>query len=135
MDWISIYGLRTFIKTIAEELADEGKFTTSQTGDTVIGISIFIIGTILIVSAAIRSRRRAGLFSVGLAGIFGLSICMTVSAAPFNHQDLTLLAAPLGLIMAALVYMYARDTDAHRIGVILGMGILNAVSILLANQV
>ena len=86
-------------------------------------------------AAALRGWRRAGLLSLGFAGVMGLSICMAVTAAPFNRTDIALLAAPLGLIIAALVYAYTRGSDAARIAVLLGVGIVNAGLILMADRV
>ena len=48
-------------------------------------------------------------------------------AAPFNRYDLALLAAPVGLVMALLTYLYVRKGDAGRVIAILIYGVMNAV--------
>lgn len=49
-----------------------------------------------------------------------------VTAGPFNRFDLALLAGPLGLLVAALIYAYARGASLTRIGVLVCVGLLNA---------
>lgn len=131
----SFMGIVLFVKTLVEEMAEEGRPLTSPAGEAVIGILILAVGAVLLGAAALQGWRRAGLLSLGFAGIMGLSICMAVTAAPFNRTDIALLAAPLGLLMAALVYAYAKGSDAVRIAGLLGVGIVNAGLILMADRV
>jgi hypothetical protein len=128
-------GVVLFIKTMVEEMADEGRPLTSPTGETAIMILVLAIGGALILAAALRGWRRAGLLSIGFAGTLGLSMFMAISAAPFNRTDLALLAMPLGLLMTTLVYTFTRGTDPVQYAVILGVGLVNAGLIVMANQV
>jgi len=48
------------------------------------------------------------------------------TAAPFNRYDLALLAVPVGLIMASLIYLYLRKGDGGRFIAILIFGVMNA---------
>lgn len=135
--WVgtAFMGLTLFVNTMVEELADEGKLLISQSGEAILAILIILSGTALIGLAAWRGWRRAGLFSIGLAGTMGLSLCMAVTAGPFNRVDLALLAAPIGLLMAILVHGYTRGSDSSRLAILLAVGMMNAGLILLANQV
>jgi hypothetical protein len=128
-------GAALFVKTLVEEMADEGRPLTTPAGEAAILILFLLIGGVLVGAAALRGWRRAGLVSLGLAGTLGLSLFMSISAAPFNRTDLALLAGPLGVTMAWLVYHYQRGSGGLRVGITLGMGMLNLGLILLADRV
>jgi hypothetical protein len=128
-------GMVLFVKTLVEEMADEGRPLTSPTGETAILILTLVIGAALILAAALRGWKRAGLLSIGFAGTLGLSMFMAVTAAPFNRTDLALLAAPLGLLMTSLIYTFTRGTDPAQYAAILGVGLVNVGLIVMANQV
>jgi hypothetical protein len=60
-----------------------------------------------------------------------------VRAAPFNRNDLLLLAAPLGVLQAFLTYIYVRGrgTQLTRWLYLVSIWLLNGASILLAHYV
>lgn len=128
-------GVVLFVKTLVEEMADEGRPLTTPIGELAILILFLLIGGALIGVAALRDSRRAGLVSLGLAGTLGLSLFMTITAAPFNRTDLALLAIPVGAIMAWLVYHFGRGSDSLRLAIMLGMGSLNLGVVVLADRV
>lgn len=128
-------GVVLFVKTLVEEMADEGRPLTTPAGEAAILVLFLAIGGALVAAAAWRGWRQAGLVSLGLAGTLGLSLFMAVTAAPFNRTDLALLAAPLSALMAWLIYLYARGSDRLRLALFFGMGALNLGVIALANQV
>jgi hypothetical protein len=128
-------GIVLFIKTLVEEMADEGRPLTPPAGETTLLIVFFIIVVILIGTAAIRGWRQAGLLSFGFSGTFVLSLSMAITAAPFNRTDLALLAAPIGLLISLLVYIFIRGSEPTRVAVILGTALLNFGVVLMANQV
>lgn len=137
LTWVATgyMGLVLFIKTLAEEAADEGKCLISPSAETVIAILLLLAGIALLSAAALRSWQRGGLFSIALAGTMALSLSMAVAAAPFNRTDLSLLAMPLGILLAALMYFYMRGTNAVRIGILCGVGLINVSMLLMTNSV
>jgi len=48
-----------------------------------------------------------------------------VAIPPFYRRDVALLAVPLGLLVAALTYVYARGSDLARIVVLVGIELVN----------
>jgi hypothetical protein len=61
----------------------------------------------------------------------GMASFSMATAAPLNRYDLATLAAPVGLVMSALTYLYVRRGDAGRIVAILGYGVMNAAVFLI----
>jgi hypothetical protein len=120
-------GLVAFVKTIAEERADFGLPLLSPVLDIVVGILLFVGIMLLVGVYAWHGWRRAGMVSLGFATIAGMASFSMAMAAPFNRHDLALLAAPTGLVMASLIYLYLRKGDAGRIIAILGYGVMNSV--------
>jgi hypothetical protein len=128
-------GFLLFIKTASEELADFGRFITTQTGDVFLVLLILLAGLVLVSAAAIRDWQRAGLFSIGLASMLVLSLFLSVTSAPFNRHDIALLAAPTGLLLAALTYLYIRRPGPARIIMIVTIGLSNLVMTYAVNSV
>jgi hypothetical protein len=118
-------GLLLLIKTASEELADFDRFITTQTGDIILVILVLLAGLVLVSAAAMRGWQRAGLFSIGLAGMLGLSLFLSVTSAPFYRHDIAVLAAPTGLLLAALTYLYIRRPGLTRILVITFIALAN----------
>lgn len=97
-------GLVLFVKTIAEARAEFGLPLLSPIIDIVIGIILLIgIAALLGVSAWV-GWRHDGMVSLGFASMAGMASFSMATAAPFNRYDLALLAAPVGLIMASLIF-------------------------------
>jgi hypothetical protein len=118
-------GFLLLIKTASEELADFGRFITTQTGDVILVSLVLLAGLVLVSVAALRGWQRAGLLSIGLAGMLGLSLFLSVTSAPFYRHDIALMAAPVGLLFAALTYLYIRHPGHSRIIVIAFIGLAN----------
>jgi tellurite resistance protein TehA-like permease len=55
-----------------------------------------------------------------------------VASPPFHRRDLALLAAPVGLIVAALIHLYIRRSSITQVSAILGVGLLNVGLALMA---
>ena len=120
-------GLVLFVKTIAEERADFGLPIISPVMDNVIAIILLIGIAVLIGVSAWQGWRHAGMVSLGFASMAGMASFSMATAAPFNRYDLALLAAPVGLIMASLIYLYVSKGDGGRVVAILVFGVMNAV--------
>jgi len=119
-------GLVLFVKTIAEERADYGLPMLSPVLDNVIALLLLLGIMVLISVSAWQGWRHAGVVSLGFATMAGMASFSMATAAPFNRYDLALLAAPTGLIMASLIYLYLRKGDGGRIVAILIFGVMNA---------
>ena len=122
-----VMGMVVFVKVLAEERADAGLPLLSPVMDIVLAILLLLGISALIVVTAWRGWRQAGLTSLGFATLAGMSSFSMATAAPFNRYDLALLAAPVGLVMSLLTYLYVRKGDTGRMIAILGYGVMNAV--------
>ena len=120
-------GLVLFVKTLAEERADFGLPLISPVMDIVILIILLIVLMTIIGVFAWQGWRHAGMVSLGFATMAGMASFSMAMAAPFNRYDLALLAAPVGLVMAALIYLFVRKGDAGRVVAILIFGAMNAI--------
>ena len=120
-------GLVLFVKTMAEERADFGLPLLSPTLDIVIGIVLLLVILSLVGVSAWQGWRHAGMVSLGFATMAGMASFSMATAAPFNRYDLALLAAPIGLIMSSLIYLYLRKGDGERVVAILIFGTMNAI--------
>ena len=119
-------GLVLFVKTIAEERADFGLPIISPVMDNIIAIILLIGIAVLIGVSAWQGWRHAGMVSLGFATMAGMASFSMATAAPFNRYDLALLAAPVGLIMASLIYLFISKGDGWRIIAILVYGAMNS---------
>ena len=120
-------GLVLFVKMLAEEQADFGLPLVSPVMDIVIGILLLLVIATLIGISAWQGWRHAGMVSLGFATMAGMSSFALATAAPLNRYDLALLAAPVGLVMFLLTYLFVRKGDLGRVIAIVGFGLLNAV--------
>lgn len=120
-------GLVLFVKTIAEERADFGLPMISPVIDNVIAVMLLIGIAVLIGVSAWQGWRHAGMVSLGFASMAGMASFSMATAAPFNRYDLALIAAPVGLMMASLIYLYLRKGDGGRVVAILVFGTINAI--------
>jgi hypothetical protein len=128
-------GILLFVKTLAEERADEGLPMVSPVIDILIAGFLLACLSVLLGLAAWRGWRHAGMVSLGFATVIGLFTLQAVTAAPFNRHDLALLAAPAGVLMSLLSYLYVHQGDALRIAAIVGYGFLNTTMLLIARSV
>jgi hypothetical protein len=127
--WVgaSAMGFVLFVKTMAEEQADFGLPLLSPAMDLLLAILILLGFATLIGFSAWQGWRHAGMVSLGFATMAGMSSFSMATAAPLNRSDLALLAAPVGLIMSLLTYLFVRRGDLGRVIAIVGFGLLNAV--------
>jgi hypothetical protein len=123
-----------FVKTMAEEQADVGKFIISETVDLVIAIILLLGCLILLVWAALRGWQQAGLVSIGFASIMGVTVVSLATAAPFNRYDLALLAGPFGVLMSWLTYQFALGSTKARGFVLFGIALLNLGAVLMTDR-
>ena len=127
-------GLLVFIKTLAEERADVGLPLITPALDIVVIIITLLTLAAVILFSAWRGWRHAGMVSLGFATIAGMSTFSMATAAPINRYDLALLAAPVGLVMSSLTYLFVRKGDLGRVLSMAGFGLLNAVMLLFVAQ-
>lgn len=115
------------LQILVGELADEGTIVLAPEVETAIGLSLFISGLTLMLLLAHRGWSRSSIFTLAAAATMGLSLLQAVTAAPFNRDDLALLAGPIGLAFAVLIYIYVLRQDRRRWAVLAVAGGLNAV--------
>ncbi len=125
--WVgaAMMGLALLLKTLAEERAEVGAFLISPVADIIVMLVVLLAGLVVLSVAALRGWPQAGLMSIGLAATLGLSLFYAVAIPPFYRRDVALLAVPLGLLVAALTYVYARGSDLARIAVLVGIELVN----------
>jgi len=128
-------GLVLFVKTIAEERADFGLPMISPVMDNIIAIILLLGIAALIGISAWQGWRHAGMVSLGFATMAGMASFSMATAAPFNRYDLALLAAPVGLIMALLIFLFVRKGDGGRVIAILVYGVMNAVVFFIVSSI
>jgi hypothetical protein len=116
-------------------LGDDREFLISPASDAAVAVLLLLAGVVALGAAALRGWQQAGLVSLGLSATLGLSLCFFVTAGPFSRYDLGLLAAPLGGLVAALVYAYVRGTNLTRVAVLADMGFVDAGVLWMAEQV
>jgi hypothetical protein len=124
-------GLVLFVKTLAEEQADAGLPLLSPVLDVVVGVVLLLGIALLLGITAWHGWRRAGMVSLGFATVAGMASFSMATAAPLNRYDLALLAAPVGLVMSLLTYLFVRKGDLGRIITVAGFGLLNTVMLLI----
>lgn len=123
----AVMGLVAFVKALAEDRADFGLPLLSPILDIALAVLLLVGISALVVVTAWRGWRQAGLTSLGFATLAGMSTFGMATAAPLNRYDLALLAAPVGILMSLLIYLYVRKGDIGRMISILGYGVMNAV--------
>ena len=127
-------GLFLLADVVGEELAESGNNPIPPAGQTAIAVLLLLLILVALIIAALRAWQKAGLVSIGLSATMGLSLCGAVSSAPFHRHDLALLAAPVGILLAVLIYVYARRSATIQITVVLAVGMLNVGLALIADQ-
>lgn len=133
--WVgsAFMGVVVFVKTAAEELADVGQRIVSEPFEIGLVILLFLAGVTLLVIVGIRGWQRGGLLSIGFSVTFALTFLWALMAAPFYLRELAMWAGPIGLLMAGMTYVYGNTTQLVRFIILVGVGIANFASILLAN--
>ena len=128
-------GFVLFLNLLGDEQAEVGKYLLSAAGDLLLLLLLLLIGVGFLIAIGLRGWRQAGLFSLGLAGMLGITVFTSITAGPFLRHDIARYAVLVGLLMSALIYIYMRGTDMARFGVIAGTGILNLALAGIANSV
>lgn len=136
LTWVgtAFMGMTLFTAVFVDEGVDEGWLTLTPVVELVLGLVFFLVGLSLLILIARRSWPQAGLFTIAVASTMGLSLFQSLTAAPFNRDDLAVFAGPSGLIFALLIYTYVRQAAMIRIGIIIGVGVLNSALALIASN-
>ena len=134
--WVgaSAMGVVLFVKTMAEERADFGLPLLSPVLDVILVLIILLGLAVLLIFSAWKGWRHAGMVSLGFATMAGMATFSMATAAPLNRYDLAVLAAPVGLVMSTLTYLFVRKGDLGRVVAMLGFGLLNAAMLLVVAQ-
>jgi hypothetical protein len=127
-------GLFLLANVVGEELAESGMNPVPPEAEFVIGVLLLLMLLGALILAALSAWQRAGLVSIGLSSTLAISLCGAVASPPFHRRDLALLAAPVGILLAVLIYVYVRRSTRTQIAVVLGVGTLNVGLALMANQ-
>lgn len=135
--WVgsTVMGLFLLAQVLGEELVEERGLVVPPAVESVVGIGVILVVLAVLGVAALRRWQVAGLTSIGLCTIMGLSLCAAVANPPFGRRDLALLAAPAGLLFAVLIYVYGRGSLLTRIAVLAGVGTVNVGLTWMAGQV
>lgn len=122
------------VQVFLGELVDEGTITLDPILETVLGLGFFFAGLALLLIIAARGWSRSGLFTLAAAATMGLSLLQSVTAAPINRDDIALLAGPLGMVFALLIYLYCRKAGVIRWAALAITSLLNfGVVLVIAN--
>ncbi len=127
-------GFLLLLETGAEELAEVGKFLISESGDMILMAALLLAGLVLLSLLALRGWHRAGLFSIALSTTLTLALYMSVTAAPFYRHDLAIYAAPMGLAISTLTYLYVHGSKVQRVIMLIALAGINATAPLLLNH-
>jgi hypothetical protein len=103
---------------------EDREFAYSPVADVVVLLLFFVAGAAVLVHATWQGWRPAGLLSAGLCATLGLSFCFWVGASPAS-PELGLIAGPLGLVVGALLYVYARASRAVAIAALAAIALVN----------
>jgi hypothetical protein len=109
-------------------VSEDRDFVISQAVDLTLLVIFLSSALITFGTVVLRGWQHTGLFSIGVCGTLGLSLCFFGVAGPFQ-TNLGLLAALLGGVEAMLVYAYVRSvrrSDIVRIAVLVGVAVANA---------
>lgn len=136
LTWLgtAFMGFTLFTQVLTGEAAEEGWFSISATLEAALGLGFFFSGVLLLTMIADQGLPQAGLFTMAAAGTLGLSLLQGVTAAPFNRDDIALLAGPLGLLFASLIFLYIRRSGWERIAAFTVLGLSNIGIAIIANQ-
>jgi len=135
--WVGtvLLGLFFLLQGIAEELIENGIYPFSAAAENTVGVMLLLVYVMALGAIAMRGWWQAGLVSIGMASIFGLSICHTLAIPPFNRQDLALLSLPMALMISMLIYTYIQGNLLRKVLVFVFVELLNVGIALVAAQV
>jgi hypothetical protein len=122
------------LQVLLGEMVDEGTIVLAPAFEIALGLLLFFSGLTLMLVLAMRGWTRSGMFTLAAAATMGLSLVQAVTAAPFNRDDLALLAGPIGLVFALLIYVYALRIDRSRWAVLTIAGVLNVILVMAMAQ-
>lgn len=136
LTWIGtgFLGFTMTVQVVLGELVEETAFTLSPVAESVLAAAFFLTGLLLLFFAARVGWAHAGLLTLAAAATMGLALLQSVTAAPFNRDDLALLAGPAGLVFAALIYFYVVETGLSRYLTIAATGLFNVGVVLLTTN-
>jgi hypothetical protein len=104
-------------------VAEERPFVISPGVDGVALLLCLLAGLTVLSTAALRGWKRCGLLSLGFSATLALSLCFWAAAGP-SRYDIGLLAAPAGLLLAALVYLFPRGSGPERLVALSATGLV-----------
>lgn len=136
LTWVgtAFMGFTLFTQVFVSEGTQEGWLAITPAIELVLGITFLLTGLTLLTIIARRGWSQAGLFTIAVASTMGLSLFQSMTAAPFNRDDIALFAGPLGLIFGSLIYLYIRQSALTRIVIIAGVGFINTAVALIASN-
>jgi hypothetical protein len=136
LTWVgcAFMGFTLFTQVFVGEGLDEGWLNLSVIVETILALIFFGAGLLLLVLTARRGWEKGGLFTIAVAATMGLSLFQSLTAAPFNRDDIALLAGPSGLIYAILIYIFIFQPGTSKIAIILGVGLINTGVALIASN-
>lgn len=130
----AMMGFTLLIKVLTEEGVEEGWLRLSPPVELALALAFLGAGGALLLVLARRGWTVAGAFTLAAAATFGLSLMQAVTAAPISRTDVALLAAPLGLAFAALIFAYVLSGTQGRVAVVVATALLNAGVVVLASS-
>jgi len=105
-------------------VVEDRDFVLTPAIDVTLLVLLALSALITFGTAVARGWQHSGLYTLGIAATLGLALCFFGVAGPF-HIYLGVLAALLGAIEAALVYLYVRSSNAVRFVSLAGVGAAN----------
>jgi hypothetical protein len=127
-------GFTLSTQVVLGELADETALSLSTAAEAALALTFFLAGLVLLILAALRGWAQAGLFTMAAAATMGLGLVQSLTAAPFNRDDLALLAGPLGLLFGLFLYYYIRRPGSTRLILLACVALLNGGIVLLTTR-
>ncbi len=136
VSWVgtAFMGSTLLVKVIVEEGTEEGWLLLPPLVQAALALAFLLAGGLLLLIMAKRGWEHAGLFTMAAAGTLGLSLLQSMTAAPFNRDDLALLAGPMGTLFGVLLYVYILRPGTRRIAALAGIGMLNAGVVLVTTD-
>ena len=121
----TLIGMLLAVEVLHEEFVEEATMPVASVLVPALGMLTLLLILAALGAAALRGWLPASVVSIGMAAIAGLSLCQAVASGPFHRNDLALVAAPAGLLEAALTYLYVRRPGPARMVAFAGFWLLN----------
>jgi hypothetical protein len=136
LTWVgcTLMGATLFVQVFVSEGLEEGWLSLSPTLELILALIFFIAGFLLLIFIANRGWAQGGLFTIAVAATLGLSLFQSLTAAPFNRDDLAILAGPLSLLMCILIYFYLREPGGKRIVILVTVALTNLAIVWIASS-